>query len=96
MHRSGCLALHGVNLNKKNPKKVQTQRKLKEATSKSSCSNYDDFEDGLNSSTSRNILLDCFKNELNSCKYKHLETKPDERGKQITDLTKTESFTNIE
>ena len=37
-------------------------KKTKEATSISSCSNHDVFEEGLDSSNCRSILFDCLKN----------------------------------
>ena len=72
-------------------------KKTKEATSISSCSNHDVFEEGLDSSNCRSILFDCLKNlesKVNRI-FENTNTSKENQikgEKQLTDLTETVNF----
>ena len=72
-------------------------KKAKEATSSSSYSDHDVFEEGLDSSSCRNTLFDCLKNleskaneilvNRNTLKENQIKSE-----KQLTDLAETVNF----
>ena len=72
-------------------------KKNKEATSSSSYSDHDVFEEGLDSSSCRSILFDCLKNlesKVNE-KFENTNTLKENQikgEKQLTDLTETVNF----
>ena len=78
-------------------RKLQILKKAKEATSSSSYSDHDVFEEGLDSSSCRSILFDCLKNLeskvnkifANTNTLKENQTKGE---KQLTDLAETVNF----
>ena len=80
-----------------NSKEATDPKKAKEATSSSSYSDHDVFEEGLDSSSCRSILCDCLKNleskvneifaNTNSLKENQVKGE-----KQLTDLAETVNF----
>ena len=80
-----------------NSKEAADPRKAKEATSSSSYSDHDVFEEGLDSSSCRSILFDCLKNleskvneifaNTNTLKENQIKGE-----KQLTDLAETVNF----
>ena len=80
-----------------NSKEATDPKKAKEATSSASYSDHDIFEEGLDSSSCRNILFDCLKNleskvneifeNTNTLKENHIKGE-----KQLTDLAETVNF----
>ena len=80
-----------------NSKEATDPKKAKEATSSSSDSDHDVFEEGLDSSSCRSILFDCLKNlesKVNE-KFENTNTLKENQikgEKQLTDLTETVNF----
>ena len=80
-----------------NSKKAADPKKAKEATSSSSYSDHDAFEEGLDSSSCRSILFDCLENleskvneifaNKNTWKENQIKGK-----KQLIDLAETVNF----